>query len=273
LNVATTGAWSLVPISRLRRTRDRARGQRFARQHVVQPPADVALLHVPPRGPPAEVLIVVRIEHAPDVDEPSFAEQSLEQFPLLGELSDRARLALLRMHVHVAAGDVHVAAQHEIQAARAQPGRISDQRVEERDLRVEVLPAVRNVHAGEHCVLDLSLDDARLVIELGMPARDVVRETGADVQADARVSPRPVPVARISFNRTALRDLIELRLDLLQADHIGLFRRHPLRKLLVARANPVHVPGGNLHGPGIVSSGTINLEVTCANTRSSSSFC
>ena len=154
---------------------------------------------------------------------------------------------------HVGAGDVHVAAQHELQAARFHVGGVGDQRVDEGDLRLEVFPAVRNVHAGEHSVLDLRLHDARLEVECGMGVVDVRGEPAADVQGHAGVAAGAMPVARISFDRTALRDLIELRLDLLQADHVGLFRGRPGRELLVPRADSVHIPGSDFHGARIVS--------------------
>jgi hypothetical protein len=37
-----------------------------------------------------------------------------EQLALFGSLSDEVGLAFLRMHVHIAAGDVHVSAQHQL---------------------------------------------------------------------------------------------------------------------------------------------------------------
>ena len=49
------------------------------------------------------------IERAADVHEPA-ADDPLEQRALLRQLADRARLALLRMHVALGARDVQVAA-------------------------------------------------------------------------------------------------------------------------------------------------------------------
>ena len=85
------------------------RGERLAGEHVVEPPADVALAHVAPRRPPREQAVVVGIERAADVDQAA-AEDPLDQRALLRQLADRARLALLRMHVALGARDVHVAA-------------------------------------------------------------------------------------------------------------------------------------------------------------------
>src|SRR5688572_10797005 len=45
---------------------DRFLGQRPARHQVVDPPADVALAEVPPRRPPGEELVVLRIERPAD---------------------------------------------------------------------------------------------------------------------------------------------------------------------------------------------------------------
>jgi hypothetical protein len=62
-------------------------------------------------------LVVVGLERAADVDEPA-ADDPLEQRALLGQLADRARLALLRVHVHVGARDVQVAADDQRPGAR-----------------------------------------------------------------------------------------------------------------------------------------------------------
>src|SRR5207253_10170240 len=72
-----------------------------------------------------------------------------------------------------------------------------------------------------------------------------------------------MPVARISLIETDLRDLIELRFDLLQADDVGLFGRKPLRELLAPRADSVHVPGGDSHGPAIVKAAPGNTSEVC----------
>src|SRR5436305_3006529 len=53
----------------LHRTRRRPCGERFARKDMIEAPADVALAHLPPRRPPGEHPVVVRIQRASDVDE------------------------------------------------------------------------------------------------------------------------------------------------------------------------------------------------------------
>src|SRR5437764_1276271 len=60
----------------LHRTRRRASGERFGREHVIEPPPDVALAHVAPRRPPCEEPIVVGIERAADVDETAAEDRS-----------------------------------------------------------------------------------------------------------------------------------------------------------------------------------------------------
>ena len=57
--------------------------------------------------------VVVRIEGAADIDQ-VLAQQRVEELALLGALADDAGLALARMHIHVAARDVDVAAEHEL---------------------------------------------------------------------------------------------------------------------------------------------------------------
>ena len=59
----------------------------LARQHVVQPPADVALLHVPPRRPPGEQVGVVGFDAAVHVDEAA-ADDALDERALLRKLAD-----------------------------------------------------------------------------------------------------------------------------------------------------------------------------------------
>ena len=108
-NVATTGAWSLVPTSACTGHAVARAASASLAKHVVEAPADVALPHVAPRRPPREQAVVVGIERAADVDEPA-AEDPLDQRALLGQLADGARLPLLRVHVAVGARHVHVAA-------------------------------------------------------------------------------------------------------------------------------------------------------------------
>ena len=94
-NVATTGAWSLVPNSRIETQAVRPRREVAAGEHVVEPPADVALAHVPPGRPPGEERVVVGVQLAPDVVQPALVEHALEQRPLVRALADRALVALL----------------------------------------------------------------------------------------------------------------------------------------------------------------------------------
>src|SRR5262249_59516777 len=100
-----------------------------AREHVVEPPSDVALSHVAPRRPPREELIVVRIERPPDVDQPSLGEDPLEELPLLRPLAYDVRLALLGVDVAVGARNVHVTAEHERRARLAPLRGVADERL------------------------------------------------------------------------------------------------------------------------------------------------
>src|SRR3954470_2521881 len=78
------------------------------RQHVVETPADIPSLHVPPRRPPRKQPVIVGRHGAADVNEPS-RDNPLEQRPLLGELADRPRLALFRVYITVGPRDVQIA--------------------------------------------------------------------------------------------------------------------------------------------------------------------
>src|ERR1041385_3640577 len=69
------------------------------------------------------------------------------------------------------------------------------------------------------------------------------------MQGHAGVAAVPVPVAPVALQAAdRRRDLLDLRLDLLQADHVGLRVADPLEELLVTRADAVDVPGGDFHG-------------------------
>src|SRR5262249_54083751 len=76
----------------LHRTTGRALRERLAREDVIEPPADIPLPHVPPRRPPREQPVVIGIERASEIDE-SVIDDALDDRSLLGQLSDRARLA------------------------------------------------------------------------------------------------------------------------------------------------------------------------------------
>src|SRR5207237_4241550 len=114
--------------------------------------------------------------------------------------------------------------------------------------------------------------DARLVIEPGMHEVGLLRErVAAQVQTHARVPLVPVPVTPVAGERADLgRDLLRRRLDLLQAKDVGLLAREPVEHLPVPRADPVHVPGGNLEahfalGP-VMSSGRTHWS-NCSAVR------
>src|SRR5437867_4423061 len=70
-----------------------------------------------PRGapgrPPGEETVVVRVEGATEVDQAA-TEYPLHQRALLGKLSNRAGLALFRMHIEIRSRNVHIPAQHEL---------------------------------------------------------------------------------------------------------------------------------------------------------------
>src|SRR5213079_733763 len=111
-------------------------------------PSDVALAQVAPGHPPGEEGVVVRIERAADVDDPP-SEDLLEQVPLLRELTDRARLALLGVDILVRAGHVEVPAQDQIGSSR---GCLADEALhglEKPELGRQVLAAVRDVDRAD----------------------------------------------------------------------------------------------------------------------------
>ncbi len=121
------------------------RRQRAAREHVVEPPADVALAHVPPRRPPGEQARRCRDPARGRRRAGRRVEDAFEQRAFLGTLADEAVVALLGVDVHLGARDVEVAAQHDAIAGRAQRGRVRRHRLEEAHLGGEVLAAVGHV--------------------------------------------------------------------------------------------------------------------------------
>ena len=76
---------------------------------------------------------------AADVHQPA-ADDLLDQRALLGQLADRARLPLFRMHVAVGARDVQVAAEHEQPAVALERRGERVERLEERILAWKSLP-------------------------------------------------------------------------------------------------------------------------------------
>src|SRR6476660_5277312 len=68
------------------------------------------------------------------------------------------------------------------------------------------------------------------------------------VQRDTRISLCPVPVAPVALDLTEPHgQLIHGRLDLLEAQDVGLLPVDELLELRLARANSVDVPGCDLH--------------------------
>src|SRR5712691_2546228 len=227
----------------------RPRGQRLAREHVIEPPADIPLPHVAPRRPPGEQSVVVGIERAADVHEAA-SDEALDDRALLRQLADRARLPFLRMHVAFGARDVHVPHQRELPAGRLKRRRIRIHRLEKLHLRAEVLAAVRDVHRRHGQIAgrggDLYGRDPALVIEAGMrKGRSFRGERLADVEGDARVAFAAVPIAPVALHLAESgRHLIRGGFDFLQADDVRALVRDPVVDLCLTRPDTVDVPGG-----------------------------
>src|SRR2546421_12088022 len=90
--------------------RHRAVGNRTAREYHIEAPADVALLHVPPRRPPREEIGILRLHLAMHVYE-AMTDDLLEKRSFLRPLTDAIRLSLFRVHVHIGSGHIEIAAQ------------------------------------------------------------------------------------------------------------------------------------------------------------------
>ena len=78
--------------------------------------------------------------------------------------------------------------------------------------------------------------------------RTVGRELLAHEQRHARVPLGPVPVGPVSRDVAhGLGDVVDGGLDLLQAQDVRLLALHERGDLILARADAVDVPGGDLH--------------------------
>src|SRR4051812_36107983 len=78
--------------------------------------------------------------------------------------------------------------------------------------------------------------------------RPLGAECLADLQADAGVALLAVPIAPVAFHLAErARDLIGRGLDFLETHDVRPLARDPLLQLRLPGANPVYVPGRDLH--------------------------
>src|SRR4029453_4582505 len=101
-------------ITRSNLTIDRAlrRLQRFTRQNVIEPPADIALTHVTPRCPPSEQILVIGVQRTPNIYK-TLRQDALEHLPLLRPLPHERRVALFRVKVTLAAGIIDISTEND----------------------------------------------------------------------------------------------------------------------------------------------------------------
>jgi hypothetical protein len=179
----------------------------------------------------------------------SASDDPLDQRTFLRQLADRARLPLLWMDVHVGACDVHVSAQDERQTSAVELGRVRVQRFQEPHFRRKVLSPVGHVDRRDRRFGQAHADDPVLVIELRVMKRRTARmKRLANVKRNARVPLPAVPVAPVALELAEPhRQLIERRLDLLQAQHVGLFAFDEFLDLRLPRPDAVDVPRRQFH--------------------------
>src|SRR5690242_6283588 len=106
-------------ITRSNLTIDRAlrRLQRFTRQNVIEPPADIALTHVTPRCPPGEQIFVIGVQRTPNIYK-TLRQDPLEHLPLLRSLPHECGITLLRVNVPLAAGNIDISTKNDSTATR-----------------------------------------------------------------------------------------------------------------------------------------------------------
>src|SRR3569832_913777 len=168
----------------------------------------------------------------------------------LRAMADHPGVALRRVDVDLRAGHVHVAAHDQLPADGPRRLGVDGHCAQEAALAGVVLAPVGDVDRRDRHVPQVADHDARLVVELGVQEAGLIRsERLADVQADARVALAAVPVVPVvGQGGQRLRDLLRQRLQLLQAQHIGLFARDEGRHVGLAGPDAVHVPRHQLHG-------------------------
>jgi len=149
----------------------------------------------------------------------------------------------------IGARDVQIAAEHHLLSQRPHPGGVGDHRLEEADLGREVLPAVGDVDRGDLDPLDGDGGDPRLQVELGMEVEGAIGgQRLTDQQRDAGVTLGAVPVRPVSGDVAhRLGNVVDGGLDLLKTEDVRLLARHEVGDLVLSGADPVDVPGGNLH--------------------------
>ena len=226
----------------------------LAREHVVEPPPDVALAQVAPGRPPGEEFVVLGIECATDVDDAA-GENGLEQRALLRSLADPVLLALLGVHVALGARHVEVAAQEQPATRLVDRVDVVGHRPQERGFAREVLAAVGHVYGSYDEIVEHRVHDAGFRVEVRMGEGGLLRPARAsEVEGDARVAAAAVPAAPEVVERgDGRRDLSGRGLDLLQADDVGAIAFDPLEHLVLSGADAVHVPGHDLHGDRLLT--------------------
>src|SRR5690606_11228214 len=136
----------------------------------------------------------------------------------------------------------------------------------ELELRGVVLPAVRHVHGRDDQVVELRLHDPRPHVERGVAEHGLHRrQVLADHERDARVRLEAVPVRVVVVVPALLRDLVGLRLQLLEAHDVRSVTLEPLADLRGPCADSIHVPGSDLHSVGglAVGGGAAVASATC----------
>ena len=160
---------------------------RLAREDVVEPPADVALPHVPPRRPPGEQSVVVGIERAADVDQAAAddaarsarAPRAAGRSPAACALSDARRMSVRATFMSPQSTSALARCAGTTRRRRPSPRGTASWR--------EVLAAVRHVDRRDRqAAAVVDGDDAVLVVEAGWAKAG---RSGANVLLTCRPTP------------------------------------------------------------------------------------
>ena len=159
------------------------------------------------------------------------AENALDERALLRKLADRPRFPLFRVHVHVGARDVHVAAEHERAARGLKRRAYASSASRNRILAGKSLPPFGTY--TDATVRSPTSTAAMRFSKLKAGWVNVGRSGAivlAHVQADARVALAAVPIAPVALHLAEGRgDLIGRGLDFLQADDVRALRARSSR--------------------------------------------
>src|SRR5690606_11659218 len=103
---------------------------------------------------------------ATEINHPAVCDYAFEQLPFLGTLADNVRLPLFWMDVHIRPGDIHVAAEYQVDLSGTAFRRVALHRFQETHFGGKILAAVGDIDGGDYQAADAGSDDAGFAVEV-----------------------------------------------------------------------------------------------------------